>query len=242
MNTILATSQPGTLTATRSASGKHRAIAGVIPYSAWSDTIRDGSGETFRERIAPRAFRDSIQRGDVVAFRFNHREHLGTSKDLMRLHEGDDALRFHVTVPPDDERLGELHEEARSGRLSGVSFAMRVRHDEWSPSGELRTVHRADLKDISLLSEAPAYRACKYEARGLRQRIAEFFGASPVETRVAHFLRVEQDLEDTLRLDSHIAAGVARQIRERALFEARSHLPHHRLAEFKDALQQIGAQ
>lgn len=118
-------------------------------------------GDSFRERMAPGAFTESLKRNDIVALighdtgRVLGRQSAGT----LTLKQDRIGLWFSLTVdtstPSGQEALGNVSRQD----VKGCSFAGRFLSEEWEDGGDrlpLRTVTEVDLYEITLTA-FPAY-------------------------------------------------------------------------------------
>lgn len=114
----------------------------------------------FRECIAPGAFScaGALSGGDVLAL-LDHRADkvLGRTKSgTLRLTEDSKGLAFSLDLP--DTQAGcDVLALAERGDLGGMSFGFMVPKGGESWSGNTRTLHKIDLKEISVVSAWPAY-------------------------------------------------------------------------------------
>ncbi|AZV21590.1 HK97 family phage prohead protease [Mesorhizobium sp. M7A.F.Ce.TU.012.03.2.1] len=118
-------------------------------------------GQSFRERISPGAFTESLKRNDIVAL-IGH----DTGRVLGRVSAGTLTLRedriglwFSLDVdkstPSGQEALGTVGR----GDVKGCSFAGQFLAEDWQDGGgrlPLRTVTEIDLYEITLTA-FPAY-------------------------------------------------------------------------------------
>jgi HK97 family phage prohead protease len=121
----------------------------------------------FRERIAPGAFREAIERDDVRAL-FNHNPDvvLGRkSAGTLRLREDAKGLHYTVTINSDDPVAAGLAARVSRRDISGSSFWFGIDNpetdEEWEPAPPrnglpLRTLKRLSLIDVSPVT-FPAY-------------------------------------------------------------------------------------
>src|SRR5690606_24128647 len=139
----------------RATTAKSRTIKGHA--AVFNQETRIGS---YWERIEPGAFRDAIERDDVVAL-FNHDEDkiLGrSSAETLRMRETDHGLEVEIDLP--DTQLGnDVLELVRRGDLKGMSFGFVAGDEDWETrDGEQVRIHRsvAQLIDVSVVTH-PAY-------------------------------------------------------------------------------------
>ncbi|MCZ8547641.1 HK97 family phage prohead protease [Mesorhizobium qingshengii] len=139
-------------------------------------------GNSFREKIAPGAFTETLKRNDTVALighdtgRVLGRQSAGT----LTLREDRIGLWFSLDVdtstPSGQEALGTV----RRQDVKGCSFAGQFLAEEWQDGGDrlpLRTVTEIDLYEITLTA-FPAYettdasvRAANNAAAALRRKV-----------------------------------------------------------------------
>ncbi len=130
----------------------------VSGYAAVFNEEADIAG-LFRERIAPGAF-DGVLDRDVV-FNINHdglplaRTRSGT----LTLSVDDHGLRMETELDESDPDVQRITGKMRRGDLDKMSFAFRVKREEWDEGQDppLRTIHEmSDLIDVSIVT-TPAY-------------------------------------------------------------------------------------
>ncbi|MBM2715476.1 HK97 family phage prohead protease [Mesorhizobium caraganae] len=118
-------------------------------------------GQSFRERISPGAFTESLKRNDIVALIGHDTGRvLGrTSSGTLTLREDRIGLWFSLDVdtstPSGQEALGTVSRQD----VKGCSFAGLFLAEEWQDGGDrlpLRTVTEIDLYEITLTA-FPAY-------------------------------------------------------------------------------------
>lgn len=112
---------------------------------------------SFREMIAPGAFAASLT-GDVLALRDHDAARvLGRTKSgTLRLSEDSRGLAFSLDLP-DTADGRDVAELVSRGDAGGMSFGFTVPKggDAWT--GELRTLLRVELHEVSVVSAWPAY-------------------------------------------------------------------------------------
>lgn len=115
----------------------------------------------FREKIAPGAFKKSINDGDVVLLD-NH----DTSKPLarksagtLRVAEGSNGGSYDAE-PSNTSYANDAIENIRTGNYGGCSFGFEVIRDSWEAGTgdemDIRTLHEVKLHEISVVT-FPAY-------------------------------------------------------------------------------------
>jgi HK97 family phage prohead protease len=182
----------------------------AVRYDARS-THYIGSG--VRERIAKTAFTRSVQSGSDIRMLYEHRTEnlLGrTSAGNLRLANDDSGLGFELDVP--NTTLGnDVLEQIRVGNVRGMSFGFLVDPDGDSFDQEydedengdpiedrciVRTVHRAQLFEISAVSE-PCYEASSVMARN---HVAANLEARAKAFREGHLTNAEIDARNRVKL------------------------------------------
>ena len=143
----------------------------AVGYAAVFNSTSQNLGG-FVERVAPNAFRKTLQEADVRAL-FNHEPDglLGrTSNGTLRLMEDDYGLRYEVDLP--NTTLGrDVAELLRRGDLSGSSFGFRMIGDMWDSTDDgfpLRTLTEIALRDVGPVV-FPAYLAAEASLRSLAE-------------------------------------------------------------------------
>ena len=143
----------------------------AVGYAAVFNSTSQNLGG-FVERVAPNAFRKTLQEADVRAL-FNHEPDglLGrTSNGTLRLMEDDYGLRYEVDLP--NTTLGrDVAELLRRGDLSGSSFGFRMIGDTWDSTDDgfpLRTLTEIALRDVGPVV-FPAYLAAEASLRSLAE-------------------------------------------------------------------------
>ena len=116
-------------------------------------------GHSFREQIAPGAFRESIKTDDIRAL-WNHDPNypLGRNRSgTLTLREDDKGLYFEVS-PPDTQWAKDLMVSIERGDVSQNSFGFIInkRGEEWNDDNSIRTLKSVRLFDISPVTY-PAY-------------------------------------------------------------------------------------
>ena len=116
----------------------------------------------FIERIAPGAFRKSLNSRNDIKFLWNHDagEVLGSTRaGTLRLEEDSRGLRVEGLLP-NTSRGRDVAELLRRGDVDSMSFGFSVPSggDEWSEDGSERTLKSVRLFEVSVVSW-PAYTA-----------------------------------------------------------------------------------
>lgn len=159
-------------------------------------------GGYFREIIAPGAFGDSLQNGDVRALidhdtgRVIGRSSAGT----LRLQEDDKGLHVEIDLP-DTTDGRDLAVQLERGDISGMSFGFRVTHDEWDETTEIptRTIHSVELFEVSAVA-FPAYDDTEIALRSLdRAREEAQAERAKKEHNQAGYLKRKAEQEQRVR-------------------------------------------
>jgi HK97 family phage prohead protease len=148
--------------------GSSKLVGYAAVFNSLSHPIR-GAG-TFRERIAPGAFRNSIGNKDDVRALVNHDSSriIGRTKaGTLRLTEDRHGLRCEID-PPNTSIGRDLVESVRRGDLDQMSFGFTVVSDDWTnENGQtVRELRDVQLFDVSVVAY-PAYEASSVALRSL---------------------------------------------------------------------------
>ena len=120
---------------------------------------RDSEFMGFVERVAPGAFRSSINQDDVRAL-FNHDSNyvLGRNRaGTLRMTEDEIGLRVEID-PPETQWAQDLMKSMVRGDINQMSFGFFTKRDSWDYSGDVavRTLQEVELFDVSPVT-FPAY-------------------------------------------------------------------------------------
>lgn len=120
---------------------------------------------TFREKIAPGAFRAAMA-GDILALLDHDRgKVLGrTRSGTLRLTEDAKGLSFSLDVP-DTQSGRDVLALAERGDLGGMSFGFTVPEGGESWEGQTRTLNTINLREVSIVSAWPAYEGTEIALR-----------------------------------------------------------------------------
>lgn len=114
----------------------------------------------FIERIAPGAFKRSLQSRNEIKLLWNHDagEPLASVRGgTLRLTEDDRGLRVEAKMA-NTTRGRDVAELIRSGTVDSMSFGFSTISDSWSSDGSTRTLNAVRLFEVSIVS-SPAYEA-----------------------------------------------------------------------------------
>lgn len=115
----------------------------------------------FREKIAPGAFKRSLQSRNDVKLLWNHDSSIvlgSTRAGTLRLTEDDQGLRVSAILP-DTQAGRDAKVLINRGDVTGFSFGFTVPSggDSWNESGTERTLHAVRLLEVSTGVAFPAY-------------------------------------------------------------------------------------
>lgn len=112
----------------------------------------------FTERIAPGAFKRSLQGRHRMMLLWNHdasQPLASTRNGSLKLVEDNYGLKVRAQIA--NTQLGrDVAELIRSGTIDAMSFGFQVKRDSWSADGQTRTLEEVALAEVSLVS-FPAY-------------------------------------------------------------------------------------
>lgn len=148
------------------AEGGATRLSGRFPYGA-ETTLGNGR----RERFAARAFRSRIDAGENVFLLVGHdpeKPLASTEAGSLTLRDDDDALHIEARVSPSTTWAKDALAALAEGLTKGISPGFRVPSGgdvvARSDGGLLRTVHHAELFEISIVAR-PAYDPAQIAAR-----------------------------------------------------------------------------
>lgn len=166
-------------TATGGASASGGKLTGLVTPFGTETTIGDLKRGGFREKIAPGAFKKTLQERDVVLL-FNHNTDMPLARTSVSSGPGSLALRedpaagLRADSEPVQTSYGQdLMALTRSGVVKGMSFGFEVVKDAWTddegrsadPSvGTHRTIQEVKLHEVSAVT-FPAYQTTTLSAR-----------------------------------------------------------------------------
>lgn len=153
-----------------------RVIVGhAAVFDQWSDDLGG-----FREKVAPGAFKATLEAGADVRALYNHNADIviGRSKSgTLRLSEDNQGLAIEID-PPDTQAGRDLVVLMERGDIDQMSFGFRTIRDEWvTPPGEQypteRTLLEVELFDVSPVT-FPAYPDTDVAVRAQGQQREEY--------------------------------------------------------------------
>lgn len=119
----------------------------------------------FYEVVHAGVFTESMRREPNVGFMFNHSRWLGSSGGGdIKLTE--DNIGLYCSADITDH---EVVTAARAGKLRGWSFGFANEVDDWKDGEDgkrRRYLSKLDLREVSILTETPAYIATTVSVRG----------------------------------------------------------------------------
>jgi HK97 family phage prohead protease len=148
-----------------------RADGDKMTFSGYAAVFNsDSQPLPFIERIAPGAFKRSLQARNDVKLLWNHDsgEVLGSTRaGTMRLFEDSKGLRVEADLAP-TTRGKDLSILMQRGDINKMSFGFNVQSDSWSPDGNVRTLESVRLIEVSIVT-FPAYEASVAQVRSIDQ-------------------------------------------------------------------------
>jgi len=124
----------------------------------------------FREKVAPGAFINSIEKSDIRAL-WNHNPDyvLGRNKSgTLKLEEDKKGLAIEI-LPPDTQWARDLMETIKRGDVDQMSFAFKTIKDSWENQDKkesIRTLEEVELFDVSPVTY-PAYPQTDVKVRSI---------------------------------------------------------------------------
>ena len=119
----------------------------------------------FYEVVHAGVFAESMRREPNVGFMFNHSRWLGSAGGgEIKLKE--DNIGLYCSADITDH---EVVAAARAGKLRGWSFGFANERDDWKDGEDgkrRRYLSKLDLREVSILTETPAYIATTVSVRG----------------------------------------------------------------------------
>jgi HK97 family phage prohead protease len=135
-------------------------------FNAWTD-IRDAMG-TYKERIAPGAFKRSIgQRTPVLQFDHGTHPLFGSLPlgGITALREDRNGLFVRAKLS-DNWLVEPVRDAIRDGGVTGMSFRFRVVSDDWDDAKTERTINEVELLELGPVVW-PAYNQTSVAVRSL---------------------------------------------------------------------------
>jgi HK97 family phage prohead protease len=140
-----------------------------ITFSGYAAVFNSDSHPLpFIERIAPGAFKRSLQARNDVKLLWNHDSGevlASTRANTMRLIEDAHGLRVEADIAP-TTRGKDLSILMKRGDINKMSFGFTVQQDSWSPDGNTRTLESVRLIEVSVVT-FPAYESSVAQVRSL---------------------------------------------------------------------------
>ena len=144
-----------------------RADGDKMTFSGYAAVFNsDSQPLPFIERIAPGAFKRTLQSRNDVKLLWNHDsgEVLGSTRaGTMRLFEDAKGLRVEADLAP-TTRGKDLSILMQRGDVNKMSFGFTVQSDSWSPDGSTRTLESVRLAEVSIVT-FPAYESSVAQVR-----------------------------------------------------------------------------
>jgi uncharacterized protein len=148
----------------------------IVGYAAVFNSLSEDLGG-FREKIAPGAFKRSLENGADVRALLNHDSNyvLGRNKSgTLFLSEDERGLKIEIT-PPDTQWARDLMVSMERGDIDQMSFGFYTISDDWeTKDGEnIRTLKEVELFDVSVVTY-PAYTATSANVRSAEEVYRDF--------------------------------------------------------------------
>jgi HK97 family phage prohead protease len=148
-----------------------RAVGDKLTFSGYAAVFNsDSQPLPFIERIAPGAFKRSLQSRNDVKLLWNHDsgEPLASTRSgTMRLVEDSKGLRVEAELAP-TTRGKDLSILMERGDIDKMSFGFNVQSDSWSPDGNIRTLESVRLLEVSIVT-FPAYESSVAQVRSINE-------------------------------------------------------------------------
>jgi hypothetical protein len=146
-----------------------RADGDKMTFSGYAAVFNsDSEPLPFTERIAPGAFKRTLQARNDVKLLWNHDSGevlASTRSGTMRLFEDSKGLRVEADLAP-TTRGKDLSILMQRGDVNKMSFGFNVQSDSWSPDGNIRTLESVRLIEVSVVT-FPAYTASVAQVRSI---------------------------------------------------------------------------
>lgn len=146
-----------------------RADGDKLTFSGYAAVFNsDSEPLPFTERIAPGAFKRTLQARNDVKLLWNHDSGevlASTRSGTMRLYEDSKGLRVEADLAP-TTRGKDLSILMQRGDVNKMSFGFNVQSDSWSPDGNIRTLESVRLIEVSVVT-FPAYTSSVAQVRSI---------------------------------------------------------------------------
>jgi HK97 family phage prohead protease len=146
-----------------------RADGDKLTFSGYAAVFNsDSEPLPFTERIAPGAFKRTLQARNDVKLLWNHDSGevlASTRSGTMRLFEDSKGLRVEADLAP-TTRGKDLSILMQRGDVNKMSFGFNVQSDSWSPDGNIRTLESVRLIEVSVVT-FPAYTSSVAQVRSI---------------------------------------------------------------------------
>jgi HK97 family phage prohead protease len=137
---------------------------------------KEATGLSFREVIAPGAFKRTLQSNEPVYLLVNHDTNgiplASTASGTLNLSEDEIGLRMEANLDPANPKAQELYSAISRGDIAKMSFAFTVAPDGSNRSEGLRTLTDLNLFEVSAVTW-PAYNDTALGARSAEEAEAE---------------------------------------------------------------------
>jgi HK97 family phage prohead protease len=189
----------------------------IVGYSALFNSLSENLGG-FREKIAPNAFKRSLETGADVRALMNHDSNyvLGrNTSGTLQLNEDDRGLKINVD-PPDTTWAKDLMTSMKRGDISQMSFGFMVNRDRWETvdGEEIRTLEEVELMDVSVVTY-PAYQQTSANVRSIFNDVGiDFEALSSVVTRSKRGLQLTDTDRDLIKSSVGVLNDLAGVVQE----------------------------
>lgn len=120
----------------------------------------------WKEKIARGAFGENLGTNPDVRALIDHNSSMmlgRTTAGTLTLEEDKRGLKVHIT-PQDTTVANDLILNMRAGNINQMSFAFQMVEEQWNEKFTQRTITKADLFDVSVVTY-PAYKQAKVKVR-----------------------------------------------------------------------------
>lgn len=157
--------------------------------------------KNFVEKVKAKVFQRALEKRGNVEVMFNHKKVVGSIEERnLELYEDSIGLYGKATITDP-----EVVEKARNKELRGWSFGFIARDESWEDVNDdlqRRNLEDIDLKEVSILTNNPAYIATSIEVRDeecinfeTRQNQEEVEVTDKTEERKIDYSNQEKEIE-----------------------------------------------
>ena len=190
--------------------------------------VADSRG-VYNEIVNPGAFSKTLDEQDDVKFLINHDgiPLARTKSKTLELREDEHGLFVKAKLDESNPKVAEIASALKRGDLSEMSFGFHAIKDEFSDSGETRTLKELRLLDVSVVTW-PANPATLASIRGvdlgeLQEVLAEVRSdQEPTEDQVAKITEVIGQLSELLPKAQVSKSNVRAAVRDLEIWDMQS--------------------